>query len=251
MKNSFELNHNACDLRARYGEDDRSPVDVFAIIHNLPDVTLVFYPMSDRISGMCIRINPKDSLIVINSAQSYGRQRFTAAHELYHLNFQDNFKTIICIKDLTAEKDEEEKNADAFASYFLAPMSAFKEFTSKLTESKPHLEQEDIIKIEQYFQMSRQATLFRLLRSALIDQQAVESLKSSFTRLATRLGYDDRLYKPTPEDRQYYTSGSYIKMVEDLNASESISTGKYKELLIEAYRSDVVYDIDPEALVND
>lgn len=251
MKNRFELNHNASDLRARYGEDSRSPIDVFTIIHNIADMTLVFYPMSERISGMCVRINDKDSLIAINSAQSFGRQRFTAAHELYHLNFQDNFKNIICTKDLTADKDDEEKNADTFASFFLAPMSAFKEFTSKLKQTKVNLELEDIVKIEQYFQMSRQATLLRLLQERLIDQQGYDNLKSSVARIATRLGYDDRLYKPTPEDRQYYTSGSYIKMVEDLNTSEIISTGKYKELLIEAFRSDIVFGIDPEALVND
>jgi Zn-dependent peptidase ImmA (M78 family) len=97
-----------------------SPIDIFSLIHNNDDLTIVFYPMSNRVSGMCIR-DGKNKIIGVNSTLTYGRQRFTIAHELYHLFFHKDFKSIICSKDLEKNKDPQEKEADIFASYFLAP----------------------------------------------------------------------------------------------------------------------------------
>jgi len=128
LRDRIELNSYAVLLRTKLGEDLHSPIDIFALISGLRNMTLVFYPMSEQISGMCIRINETDSLIAINSTSTYGRQRFTAAHELYHLNFQLNFKNVVCAKDLEGPKEEEEKNADAFASYFLAPYDSLNIF---------------------------------------------------------------------------------------------------------------------------
>ena len=86
MKNNIELNSCALDMRKILKEDLQSPIDIFSLINNLKDVTLVFYPMSERISGMCIK-QSNIKVIAINSNMSYGRQRFTVAHELYHLFF--------------------------------------------------------------------------------------------------------------------------------------------------------------------
>ncbi len=91
-------------LRKEFNLDPLSPVDVFPLINTMDGSTLVFYPMSDHISGMCIRIDSHDSLIAINSRLTYGRQRFTAAHELYHLYFQENFQLVVCPKNLDGNK---------------------------------------------------------------------------------------------------------------------------------------------------
>jgi len=104
LKDKFELNSNAILLRKKLGEDIFSPIDVFGLIKGMNNTTLVFYPMSEQISGMCVRINESDRLIAINSNSTYGRQRFTASHELYHLNFQPNFKNVVCSKDLEGPK---------------------------------------------------------------------------------------------------------------------------------------------------
>ena len=251
MINKYQLNHYALELRSRYGEDDCSYVDVFGIINRSLDTTMVFHPMPDRISGMCMRINKQDQLIAINSSHSYGRQRFTAAHELYHLNFQENFRNIICSKDLLGEKDEEERNADDFASYFLAPMNSFKVYTDHLLKSNGKLGVEEIIRLEQYFQISRGATLVRLKKENFISGQQYDEFKSGIVRTAKELGFDDHLYRPTSEEKRYFTSGSYIKMVEDLYNKGFISKGKQKELLLDAYRSDLVFNTDSEVLIND
>jgi Zn-dependent peptidase ImmA (M78 family) len=248
LKEKIELNSNAVALRRKFGEDPSSPIDIFSIINNLDYITLLFYPMSDRISGLCIRIDREDSLIAINSNLSYGRQRYTAAHELYHLFFQSQFKNVICGKDIEGTRDVEEKNADAFASFLLAPYDALKIYIYdelQKKEKKPTT-LSDIVKIEQHFGMSRQATLYRLKNEGFITADFANTLKSNVIQSARRLGYDDKLYIPTPQGKQYLTTGSYIKLVERLREKDIVSQGKYEELLLDAYRSDIVYNLSSE-----
>ena len=86
MKEKIELNSEAVNLRKQFDEDSNSPIDIFSLIHNNDDLTIVFYPMSSRLSGICIR-DGENKIVGINSNSTYGRQRFTIAHELYHLYF--------------------------------------------------------------------------------------------------------------------------------------------------------------------
>ena len=167
--------------------------------------TLVLYPMPKNISGMCIKIKSIENLIAINSSLSYGRQRYSVAHELYHVSFQKGFSYIVCAKEIGGTtKNEEEINADMFASYFLAPYEAFKLFiTEKLKKSNQNpFSINDVVKIEQNFQMSRQATVYRLINEGYITQAFAETLKNNVIQSAIKLGYDESLYVPTPKEKQ-------------------------------------------------
>ncbi len=248
MKPKDELCYQANTLRTQLGEDLYSPIDVFAILQSQARLTLVFYPFSPRISGMCVRTRSGDPLIAINSTRTLGRQRFTAAHELYHLFVQDEISSVICGDDIGVGRDEEEKNADAFASYFLAPNDALRSFIEKnlLKGVRRPLMLEDIVRIEQYFRMSRKATLYRLVGDGWIALDLANTLKVNSIASARRLGFGDELYVPTPEHRQYFTTGNYIELAERLSASEVISNGKYEELLLDAYRADIVYNLESE-----
>ena len=207
-------------------------------------MTLVFFPMSPKISGMCVKIDDTESLIAINSKLTYGRQRFTASHELYHLNFQENFQKVICGIDFNENKDEEERNADAFASFFLAPSEALTSFISNvLKKVNIKFDISDIVKIEQFFGMSRRATLYRLLKEELITKDIAESLKTNVISSARKLGADENLYQANPEENLYSTTGSYIALVEKLIDKGLISKGKYEEYLLEAHRPDIVYNL--------
>ncbi len=99
MKEKIEINSEAITLRKYFGEDGYSPIDVFSMLNNNEDITVVFYPMSERISGMSIR-DRKIKLIVINSTLTYGRQRFTAAHEICHLFLHETSKASSAVKIL-------------------------------------------------------------------------------------------------------------------------------------------------------
>jgi Zn-dependent peptidase ImmA (M78 family) len=247
LKDRLELNSNAIYLRRKiFNEDIFSPVDIFALMNDTDNLTLVFYPMSDRLSGMCIKEGP-NKIIAINSKQSYGRQRFTAAHELYHLFFEDNVKSVICEKGVGSFKSDSEKEADVFASYLLAPYDALRSYIEKnRLGAKREWALEDVIKIEQFFQLSHQATLYRLVYDGYINNEKANLLKNNIIQKALRLGYDDKLYRPSPEEKQYFSTGEYIKKVEELGSKGLISSGKYEELLLDAFRADIVYNLGEE-----
>jgi Zn-dependent peptidase ImmA (M78 family) len=245
LKEKLELNSNAVMLRKELGEDDSSPVDVFSLINNLNNFTLIHFPMSERISGMCFRLD-EHCFVVINSALSYGRQRYSGAHELYHLFFQKELTSVICAKDIEGVKKIDEKYADTFASYFLAPDVALKSYIEKYFDKKNSLGINGVVKIEQHFQMSRQATLVRLQSDGYLSAAAASTMKQNVIQSARRLGYDDKLYVPTLEDKQRLTIGEYIGLAEKLNDSDIISQGKYEEYLLDAYRSDIVYNLGTE-----
>ncbi len=246
MKEKIELNGEAISLRKEFGEDANSPIDIFSLVHNNDDLTIVFYPMSSRVSGICIR-DGKNKIIGVNSTSTYGRQRFTIAHELYHLYFHEDFESIVCFTDLEMSKSPAEKEADMFASYFLAPYEALSYFIRKqLGKEKQELEIEDVVRIEQHFGMSRQAILWRLINDGYLKPEKADTMKTGIIVSARKLGYDDKLYTPTPEDKQYATFGKYIRLAEELKARELVSTGKYEELLLNGFRADIVYGFDTE-----
>jgi len=246
LKEKIELNGEAISLRKEFGEDANSPIDIFSLVHNNDDLTIVFYPMSSRVSGICIR-DGKNKIIGVNSTSTYGRQRFTIAHELYHLYFHEDFESIVCFTDLEMSKSPAEKEADMFASYFLAPYEALSYFIRKqLGKEKQELEIEDVVRIEQHFGMSRQAILWRLINDGYLKPEKADTMKTGIIVSARKLGYDDKLYTPTPEDKQYATFGKYIRLAEELKARELVSTGKYEELLLNGFRADIVYGFDTE-----
>ncbi len=243
VKEKIELNSEAISLRKDFGQDAHSPIDIFSLIYNRDDFTIVFYPMSDRVSGICIR-DGKNKIIGINSNSTFGRQRFTIAHELYHLFFHDNFKSIVCTPELEVNKDPMEKEADMFASYFLAPYESLMYFVkNELKKEKNNIEIDDVVKTEQFYGMSRQAMLWRLVNDKFLSYEKAETMKSRIIVTARSLGYSNRLYINNSEDKQYATLGKYVKLVEDLKNRELISNGKYEELLLDGFRGDIVYGL--------
>ncbi len=245
MKEKIEINAEAMSLRKQFGEDAYSPIELFSMLHN-EDLTVVFYPMSNRVSGICIR-DGNNKIIGINSNSTYGRQRFTMAHELYHLFFHENFKSIMCSRDLEKNKDPLEKEADMFASYFLAPYESLNDFIkNKLDKKKNALEINDVVRIEQYYGLSRQAALWRLMNDGYLSPEKAETMKTGIILSALKLGYDDKLYRAAPEDKQYITFGKYIKLAEELKEKDLISNGKYEEILLHGFRGDMVYGLNTE-----
>ena len=238
MRDKYELAKLASELRRRLGEDDHSRIDVFQLAYTIEPLTLVFYPMSDRISGMCFK-GAEDVLIAINSRMTHGRQRFSMAHEFYHY-FYDNMSTIICAQDI-GEPSDFERNANTFASFFLAPPAALSAAIKELKEKHQILNRSDIVKLEQFFGMSRQALLFRLIDEGEVSPKEADRMRTKIISHALSLGYDDTLYRPLTEEKSRMTYGRYIKRVEELLERGLISDGKYDELLLDAFRTDLVY----------
>jgi len=166
------------------------------------------------------------------------------AHELYHY-FYDDMDALICARDI-GETSDVEKNANAFASFFLAPPAALSAAVKEIKKARSVLGLSDVIKLEQFFGMSRHAMLIRLMDEGELSLEDTASMRSNVISHALSLGYDDALYRPLPEHKAKMTYGRYIKRAEELLDRGLISDGKYEELLLEAFRADLVYGLDEE-----
>lgn len=230
-------------LREKFGEDSRSPIDILAITQKIERLTIVYYPLGENISGMCIKGPEGNRLIAINSGMSLGRQRVSLAHEFYHL-FYDDSMVAVCAKKTESGKNIE-KDADMFASYFLMPEAALIDFSGKLASnhSDKNLTLENIIAIEQFFGVSHQTAVYRLMHTQFLTKKAGEEYVSkSVRRIAESLGYSSDLYKPLPKEKLYMTYGYYIHQVKQLLDKDIISPGEYERLLVDAFRADLVYE---------
>ena len=231
MKTGLELNSLALKTRRYFGEDSYSPIDIFSIINGWKDskITLLMYPLSERISGMCTKIDD-DVLICINSDTSYGRQRFTLAHELYHILYEGNMKRVICDMTMGENKSESEREADMFAGYLLMPYDALKQYSERFDR----WDLSKVIEVEQFYQISHLAMIYRLQKENLIDDKTAEEFKDiKVSREAAKLGYGGELYFKSNDTKKYFTTGEYIRKVEELADKNKISNGKREELLIQ------------------
>ena len=97
LKTDNQLNTEAIQLREKWGLNPNGSIDITSVVlSKLPNLTLLYIPFSENTSGMCIK-DENIEIIGINSTMTKGRQRFTLAHELYHLLIEENTgKPIIC-----------------------------------------------------------------------------------------------------------------------------------------------------------
>ena len=244
MKTAQELNSLALETRRLLGEDSYSPIDIYAIVNGWKEkkITIVRYPLSKRISGMCTKVD-NDIIICINSTTSYGRQRFTLAHELYHILYENISGRVICDMQMSDEKTVSEKEADMFASYLLLPYDALFQYSKRVE----YWTLNKIIDAEQLYMISHMAMVFRLEKDGFVDANHTNEFKNIIvSREAAKLGYGKELYLPQPEDKQYFTTGEYVRKVEKLAENGMISEGKKEELLLDGFRADIVYNLGEE-----
>ena len=246
-----ELHFQANSLRGTFSIPLGAQIDIFAVISRTSNYTLIEYPFSEKISGMSIQLPLGNRIIAVNVNDTLGRQRFTCAHELYHLNFQSGFTSIVCPSGFSSKKDVEIR-ANAFASYFLVPSFALKKqiYDRKLNERS--FTSTDIIDLEQYFGMSHQAMLFRLRVEKLINQVDYERFKTDgASTLALSLGYDNTLYRPRNLEKKPFLTGEYVRLANELLKGDKVSRGYYNQIMREGFRSDLLNSDVTEEQVND
>ena len=104
----------------------------------------------------------------------------------------------------------------------------------------------NVIALEQYFGMSHQAMLWRLILEGYLNRNDWDAYAAGVVLAARSLGYDDKLYRPTEASLQKRTYGYYLKQVEELRQKDLVSAGKLDELLLDAFREDIVFGDDSE-----
>ena len=241
----IDLSNKAYRVRKFLGADGQSPLDIFKLVQGIEDLTLVFYPLGKNISGVCYK-GASSRVIAVNSRMSLGRQRFSLAHELYHLYF-DEAKESQVSRMAIGVGDAIERCADQFASYLLMPSAALSESLDGIKAVRPGAE--DVIRLEQYYGLSHKAMLYRLVSDGVLTAQDAGAMETGVMGLAARLGYDTSLYRPTPEEKERMVLGRYLALSEKLLEEECISHGKYEELLMDAFRDDIVFgDLGEEGI---
>ena len=248
LKTDAQLNVMAIKLREKWGLNPNGSIDIMSVVlSKLPNLTILYIPFSKNTSGMCIK-DENIEIIGINSTMTKGRQRFTLAHELYHLLIEENTgKPIICNNPL---RNDSEKEADKFASYLLMSEEGLNQYCDMNNIDELNLD--NIISVEQYFQISHRALLIRLLNNKLISKKKHDEYKGKYISYEAGIrGYGDELYRPSPKENQYMALGKYINTIEYLDETNIISQSKKKELLLDGYRGDLVFNVDKGDDIND
>lgn len=221
----FDAELLAVRFRNRLHLPQDAPLNVKEVLEQLGILT-VFRPLSDGSFGMSIKTKDDLRFMLVSSNSTIGRQHFTIAHELYHLFFDENPTPHMCGLD---GKSPLERSADMFASNLLLPRVGL---LAMLPESYTELKQMDIatiVRMEQRFQVSRQALLYRLKRLSIINEEQLQTLLTAPIRdVAMRRGFDTSVYE---KGNDGLIIGDYKSLATDLFEKGLISEGHYNELL--------------------
>jgi len=233
--NFLELSEKAAICRKLWKIDEYTPIDIFRVVlEKIENVTICFFDTEENLSGSSIKTK-NQNIIFINSRHPLGRQRFTLAHEIYHLKYDDEF--INC--DIDHKNDELEQKADIFASSLLMSNGALYNF-----EIENNIEEwtlDDVIQAEQYFQISHQAMLRRLKTLGKIDELTAMDYSPDIMYNAEIRGYDLKLYLPYSEQKNMIL-GNYIKLINQTYENDLISDSKKNELLLDGFYENLIFN---------
>lgn len=230
--NLAEIKHFAAkyatEFRRKFDLGQSDPIRMDSLLKKL-DILVVFAPMSSNFSGMAARFE-HDGFLLINCSQPKGRQNFTICHELYHLFVQRDFDFEVISNTDKKPKDDHEKLADAFASELLMPEKGIQEVLLPDNFIKRKIEIDQIIKLEQYFQVSRQAMVYRLKNLDFFNKKDDWEQKyfSDVSDAAQKRGYTSELYLGT---QPTVVSSDYFDKAQWLYQNERIGLNDYAQLL--------------------
>ena len=234
--NFYQISELAKEFRIDIGIGHDDPFDLIPSITNkIRNLTIVFLNMDNEISGACYKFKSQ-KIIFINSNHTKGRQKFTAAHELYHLYYDDTPFTICNVN----ANDEIEKEANQFASLLLVPASTLYHYKKEKEIEKWDLN--SIIECEQYFQISHEALLYRLRSCGDLSYEEYEEYRPNIKMNALKKGYDLSLYEPFISKN--YTLGNYVRLVEEVFEKNLISRARKEEYFLDSFLSDLVYNLE-------
>lgn len=149
-------------------------------------------PLAGELDGLMLHVESGCGVCLINGAADPGRRRFTAAHELGHFLFDDEYSA----EAITASsRSEREGLIDYFAAHFLLPEPALRQAWSS---RGGHLDARGAaVEIAAEYRVSWRSLLTRLLESKLIDKDLRRQLFSSTPTKADFLAR--RIQPPQPD----------------------------------------------------
>ncbi|MEZ0536618.1 ImmA/IrrE family metallo-endopeptidase [Caldicellulosiruptoraceae bacterium PP1] len=211
----LQIKDLAEDVRIKFARKGLS--DIFDIISEA--AFLIRKPLDiDELSGFSTYFEGQ-FIIYLNSNFTLGHERYTGAHELYHLIYDaDILKKEKIFIDNTKHKEEDTK-PDVFASEFLMPEDYVKEVFYKIVNvDKDSVLPRHIIRMHNFFKVSYKAMLKRLIQLDLCSPDKYEELleicslenAEQLQALTRREGYSIDLITPS---RVTYVPKEYIEFI--------------------------------------
>ena len=205
----------------------KEPINVESVLRKL-NIFTIYRPLSDNSYGLSLRSKKDRRFILINSKSTIGRQHFSIAHELFHLFYDESPTPHIC-SDENGGKSTSEKNADLFASALLMPKEGLIQFIPEEEILDRNVKLPTVIKLEQYYSVSRSSLLHRLRAIRLLSESSFKSLQNNPVKDSAKLyGYSLSLYD---SGNNNYVIGDFVEKARFLYEAGKISEGHYQELL--------------------
>ena len=238
------LEVRANKFRRLCGIGNENAIDFEKLLRSL-DVLTYFCPLEGEFSGMALKTK-NSNFMLINTQNSPGRQHFTIGHELYHLFIQEGFSFQMCNAGKFDKKNREEYNADIFSSYFLMPEAGIiKQIPEEELAWGGEISLATIIRLEQYFGVSRTAMLIRLDKIGLLRGD-YSQYKVDIKKSAVEHGYTTTLYDTPKEEIKPYVIGNYGSKAKELFDRDKISESHYHALMY-----DIGIDVDAPNIDDD
>lgn len=219
----------ATETRRSLGLSESEPIDIFRVLRYAEGINIVRCPFGDssNMSGLFVR-KFGVRLMVINTERSWGHQIFTAAHELYHMKYNEGMSGSLCHAATFSDRLPEEYDADKFAANLLVPTSGL-EYVIEREFSDTGLGFPEIVYLEQYFMVSHKAMLWRLQEIGRLTNRERVQLSDGVKSRARELGYSTRLYEKTSD---HEIMSDLPRKVREALERELISEGKAQEFLL-------------------
>ena len=176
----------ARDVRPKFGLEGDQPVpDICGLLEKHGVKVLLLDTRRDSFFGLSVGPVDGGPAVVVNTWDRISVERwiFTAAHELGHILLHPTEYD----RSATELPVDTEREADAFASEFLMPESAF---TSAWAQTAGHPLLVRVLKVKRIFRVSYKTVLYRLVASG----RATNEVRSAF-QLQHRRYFGDTLRK--------------------------------------------------------
>lgn len=180
----------AARLRDQLGLASAPVSDPLQLIEELTGVDAGTRPLPEGVSGMCL-CDPErsTSVVLTNSEHPAERQRFTLAHELAHLLFQDGAHVDA---DADAARGPKETRAHEFARCFLAPQHGIVEWLQRARsgDTTSTVTEEHLGLLARYFGVSAKVIAIQLKGLQLYGSAEPLATPALASRYGWRREYD-------------------------------------------------------------
>ncbi|MFN8188055.1 MAG: XRE family transcriptional regulator [Gaiellales bacterium] len=175
----------ADEARAQWDLGDDPLPDLFGVIEDQAGLPILLEPLGSGLDGLLVRTE-EFALALVDSSGTFGRQRFTAAHELCHFLAGDG-ELLVIDEDVFAGGSTSEMRANAFAAHFLMPRDGIERYLRNRA-----VDANVLAELQFVFGVSLDSLLWHLLNNEFISENDRRRIKQIGAKtLAFRAGYAD------------------------------------------------------------